>query len=145
MPKLICVQDIAKFDLDDFSASLTAFRARYGHLDFLVLPLRLTDAPATFMILSNEVLEQYIDKFVVVYLDETLVSSKKQQQNSQRVRVVSESLPQEKIYASLCKWTLCAEFVAYLGHHLTDDGVGVDPQKGKAARDWPVSKTEVEV
>ncbi|XP_019257272.1 PREDICTED: uncharacterized protein LOC109235561 [Nicotiana attenuata] len=81
----------------------TAFRTRYGHYEFLVMSFGLTNAPAAFMHLMNSVFRPYLDSFVIVFIDDILVYSRSQEEHAQHLRVVLQSLREEKLYAKFSK------------------------------------------
>ena len=79
----------------------TAFQTRYGHYEFLVLLLGLTNAPATFMDLMNRVFHEYLDHFVIVFIDDILIYSKSQEEHENHLRIVLQILRERKLYAKL--------------------------------------------
>ena len=81
----------------------TAFRTRYGHYEFLVMPFGLINAPAIFMDLLNHVFRPYVDRFVVVFIDDILVYSKDREDHDTHFQVVLETLRKEQLYAKLSK------------------------------------------
>ncbi|GKD59297.1 putative reverse transcriptase domain-containing protein, partial [Tanacetum coccineum] len=84
--------------------SKTAFRTRYGHYEFLVIPFGLTNAPAVFIDLMNRIFHEYLDKFVViVFIDDILVYSKSEEEHERHLRIVLEVLRQKKLYAKFSK------------------------------------------
>ena len=115
----------------------TAFRTRYGHYEFLVMPFGLTNAPATFQNLMNDVLRPYLDKFVVVYLDDILVYSDTWEEHVAHLRAVLQQLRQAKLYAKLSKCDFAKKEVEYLGHVVGSGNLKVDPMKIKTISDWP--------
>ncbi len=131
--------------LDEASIPLTAFRTRYGHFEFQVLPFGLTNAPATFMSLMNEAFKEYLDKFVVVYLDDILIYSETWEDHLEHLRKALEILRKEKLFAKLSKCTFGAQEVEYLGFILRSDGVAINPHKNKAIQEWPIPKSKKDV
>ena len=81
----------------------TTFRMRYGHYEFLVMPFGLTNAPAAFMDLMNRVFRPFLDRFVVVFIDEILVYSNDQEDHDTHLRVVLETLRKEQLYEKMSK------------------------------------------
>ena len=118
----------------------TAFRTRYGHYEFTVMPFGLTNAPATFQRLMNRVLAPFIDKFVVVYLDDILIYSRTEEEHEQHLRTVLQRLREEKLYCRRHKCELGATEVEYLGHVVSAKGVRMDSSKVSAVENWPVPR-----
>ncbi|GJY28090.1 putative reverse transcriptase domain-containing protein [Tanacetum coccineum] len=81
----------------------TAFRTRYGHYEFQVMPFGLTNAPAVFMDLMNRVCKPYLDKFVIVFIDDILIYSKDEREHEEHLKVILELLKKEKLYAKFSK------------------------------------------
>ena len=77
----------------------TAFRTRYGHYEFLVMPFGLTNAPAAFMDLMNRVFQSYLDRFVIVFIDDILVYSGSSEEHSEHLRIVLQTLRERQLYA----------------------------------------------
>ena len=90
--------------IKDADVHKTTFRTRYGHYEFLVMPFGLTNAPATFMDLMNCVFRPYVDRFVVVFIDDILVYSKDREDHDTHLLVVLETLRKEQLYAKLRKY-----------------------------------------
>ena len=114
----------------------TAFRTRYGHFEFKVLPFGLTNAPATFMSLMNKIFEPLLDVCVIVYLDDILIFSRNMEEHKAHLRSVLDILRKNKLYAKLSKCTFFKNSVEFLGHIVSDKGVGTDPNKTKCIEEW---------
>ena len=123
----------------------TAFRTRYGHYEFLVMPFGLTNAPAAFMDLMNRVFQPYLDRFVIVFIDDILVYSGSSEEHSEHLRIVLQTLRERQLYAKLSKCQFWLDRVAFLGHVISADGVSVDPQKIEAVVNWKPPKNVSEV
>ena len=123
----------------------TAFRTRYGHYEFLVMPFGLTNAPITFMDLMNQVFQPYLDRFVIVFIDDILVYSGSSEEHSEHLRIVLQTLRERKLYAKLRKFKFWLDRVAFLGHVISVEGVSVDPKKIEAVVNWKPSKNVLEV
>jgi hypothetical protein len=121
--------------------SKTAFRTKYGHFEWTVMPFGLTNAPATFQTLMNSVLRPYLDKFVIVYLDDVLIYSRTLQEHLQHLRMVLTLLRKHKLYAKLSKCDFCQPQLPFLGHIITSNGIMMDPAKLDAVRQWPTPVT----
>nr|GEU46239.1 putative reverse transcriptase domain-containing protein [Tanacetum cinerariifolium] len=102
--------------------SKIAFRTRYGHYEFLVMPFGLTNAPAVFMDLMNRIFYEFLDKFVIVFIDDILVFSKSKEEHEDHLRTRG-----------------------ILGHIVSAEGITMDPAKVEAITKWPrpTSVTEV--
>ncbi|KAJ0883873.1 putative nucleotidyltransferase, Ribonuclease H [Helianthus annuus] len=125
--------------------SKTAFRTRYGHYEFLVMPFGMTNAPAVFMDLMNRVCKPYLDKFVIVFIDDILIYSKSQEEHERHLRLILELLRNEKLYAKFSKCDFWLREVHFLGHVVNKDGIHVNPAKIDSIKNWPTPKTPTEV
>ncbi|KAJ6819602.1 uncharacterized protein M6B38_400345 [Iris pallida] len=106
----------------------TAFRTRYGHYEFLVMPFGLTNAPAIFMDLMNRVFYQYLDKFVIVFIDDILIYSKSEEEHEKHLRIVLQTLREEKLYAKLSKCEFWLDQIPFQpGDHVF---LKISPTKG---------------
>ncbi|BBG93431.1 transposable element gene, partial [Prunus dulcis] len=123
----------------------TAFRTRYGHYEFLVMPFGLTNAPAAFMDLMNRVFRRYLDRFVIVFIDDILVYSKSRKAHMKHLELVLKTLRRKKLFAKFSKCQFWLDSVNFLGHVISADGVYVDPQKVEAVVNWPQPTSVTEV
>ncbi|KAM1785193.1 hypothetical protein ACFXTI_038169 [Malus domestica] len=122
--------------IKDEDVPKTAFMTRYGHYEFLVMPFGLTNAPATFMRLMNKVFQQYLDKFVIVFIDDILVYSKSKADHIRHLNLVLKKLREHRLYAKFSKCQFWLNEVAFLGHVVSAQGIQVDPQKIAAVENW---------
>nr|CAE04057.2 OSJNBb0062B06.15 [Oryza sativa Japonica Group]CAH68039.1 OSIGBa0139N19-OSIGBa0137L10.8 [Oryza sativa] len=106
----------------------TAFTTRYRLYEFTVMSFGLTNAPAFFMNLMNKVFMEYLDKFVVVFIDGILVYSRSEEDHQQHLRLVLGKLWEHQLYAKLSKCELWLSEVKFLGHVISAKGVAVDPE-----------------
>ena len=123
----------------------TAFRTRYGHYEFLVMPFGLTNAPAIFMDLMNRVCRPFLDKSVIVFIDDILVYSRTIEDHRRHLREVLDTLRKEKLYAKFSKCEFWLREVQFLGHLVGMDGIKVDPAKIEAVKKWETPKTPTEI
>ncbi|GKE17001.1 putative reverse transcriptase domain-containing protein [Tanacetum coccineum] len=113
----------------------TAFRTRYGHYEFQVMPFGLTNAPAVFMDLMNRVCKPYLDKFVIVFIDDILIYSRNKEEHADHLRIILELLRNEKLYAKFSKCDFWISIVQFLGHLIDSQGLHVDPAMIEAEED----------
>nr|CAE05256.2 OSJNBb0115I09.18 [Oryza sativa Japonica Group] len=114
----------------------TAFTTRYGLYEFTVMSFGLTNAPAFFMNLMNKVFMEYLDKFVVVFIDDILVYSQSEEDHQHHLRLVLGKLREHQLYAKLSKCEFWLSEVKFLGHVISAKGVAVDPETVTAVTDW---------
>ncbi|KAI3719110.1 hypothetical protein L6452_20001 [Arctium lappa] len=101
----------------------TALRTRYGHYEFLVMPFGLTNAPTVFMDLMNHVCRPFLDKSVIVFIDDILIYSKDESEHGKHLREVLEVLRREKLFPKFSKCEFWLQEVQFLGHVVSKDGV----------------------
>eukprot|EP00253_Pinus_taeda_P026745 PITA_26745 len=123
----------------------TAFETNEGLYEWLVMPFGLSNAPSTFMRLMNEMLKEYIGKFVTVYLDDIFIFSKTKEEHFRHVRKVLEKLQQNKLLINLKKYTFLQRELIYLGFVIAENELKMDPEKVAAIVNWPSPKNLFEV
>jgi hypothetical protein len=116
----------------------TAFRTRYGHYEFMVLPFGLTNAPATFMNMMQNIFKDQLDNFVIVFLDDILIYSKNKHDHMKHVDVVLSLLRKNKLYAKQSKCEFFKKEISFLGHVINEHGVTMEKSKVDAVLKWPV-------
>ncbi|WVZ96332.1 LOW QUALITY PROTEIN: hypothetical protein U9M48_041987 [Paspalum notatum var. saurae] len=125
--------------------SKTAFVSRYGLYEFTVMSFGLTNAPAYFMYLMNKVFMEYLDKFVVVFIDNILVFSTNEEEHEKHLRMVLQKLRENQLYAKLSKCEFWLLEVSFLGHIISKGGISVDPSKIKTVQDWVAPQNVSEI
>ncbi|GKC38063.1 putative reverse transcriptase domain-containing protein [Tanacetum coccineum] len=122
-----------------------AFRTRYGHYEFQVMQFGLTNAPTVFMDLMNRVCKPFLDKFVIVFIDDILIYFKNKKEQKEHLTAVLELLKKEKLYAKFSKCEFWIPNVQFLGHVIDSQGIHVDPTKIESIKDWESPKTLTEI
>ncbi|GKB33419.1 putative reverse transcriptase domain-containing protein [Tanacetum coccineum] len=132
-------------ELADRDIPKTAFRTRYGHYGFQVIPFGLTNAPAVFMDLMNRVCKPYLAKFGIVFIDDILIYSCNKEEHADHLRIILELLKKEKLYDKFSKCDFWINIVQFLGHIINSQGIHVDPAKIEAVKNWapPTTPTEI--
>ena len=115
----------------------TAFLTRYGLYEWVVLPMGLTNSPATFMRLMNQSFRDFLDKFVLAFLDDILIYSQTIEDHEIHIRQVLGRLRELGLYAKRSKCEFFQNEVEFLGHRVGRDGLKVMPEKIKAIDEWP--------
>jgi hypothetical protein len=114
----------------------TAFRTRYVLYEYTVMSFGLTNAPAYCMYLMNKVFMEYLDKFVVVFIDDILIFSKTEEEHEEHIRLVLEKLRSNQLHAKFSKCEFWLTEVAFLGHVISVGGVSVGLGKVKNVLNW---------
>lgn len=113
-----------------------AFRTRYGRYEFLVMSFGLTNAPVVFMDPMDRVFHEYLDQFVIVFIDDILIYSKSNEEHEKHLTIVLETLRKEKLYAKFKKCEFWLDKIGFLVHVITTQGIEVDPTKVEAVNNW---------
>ena len=129
----------------DNDIAKTAFRTRYGHYEFTVMPFGLTNAPAAFMDLMNRVFRKYLDKFVIVFIDDILIYSKSPEEHEEHLRLALQTLKEHQLYAKFSKCEFWLRKVHFLGHVVSAEGITVDPAKIEAVKEWKAPRSVTEI
>nr|GEV99044.1 reverse transcriptase domain-containing protein [Tanacetum cinerariifolium] len=123
----------------------TAFRTRYGHYEFQVMPFGLINAPAVFMDLMNRVCRPYLDKFVIVFIDDIVIYLKDEKEHEEHLKAILELLKKEELYAKFSKCEFWIPKVQFLGRVIDSQGIHADPAKIESVKDWASPKSPTEI
>jgi hypothetical protein len=119
----------------------TAFRTHHGHFEFLVMPFGLSNAPATFQALMNDMLHPFLRRFVLVFFDDILIYSTSWSEHLQHVDLVLITLRAHGLFLKRSKCSFGTPSVAYLDHVISADGVAMDSDKVAAIASWPLLRS----
>jgi hypothetical protein len=114
----------------------TAFILRYGLYEYTVMSFGLTNTPVYFMYLMNKVFMEYLDKFVMVFIDDILIYSRSEEKHEEHLRLVLQKLQDHRLYAKLSKCEFWLKQVAFLGYIILKGGISVDPSKIQDILSW---------
>src|SRR2546423_2800617 len=114
----------------------TAFRTRYGHYEFLVMPMGLTNAPAAFQAYINHALRGLVDRFCIVYLDDILIFSATREEHEQHLEEVCQRLRESELYAKPSKCQFYRHEMEFLGFVISTEGIRMDPERTKMIQEW---------
>ncbi|GJW99581.1 putative reverse transcriptase domain-containing protein [Tanacetum coccineum] len=109
------------------------------------MPFGLTNAPAVFMDLMNRVCKPYLDRFVIVFIDDILIYSKSKKEHEGHLKLILKLLKEEELYAKFSKCEFWLSKVQFLGHVIDSEGIRVDPAKIESIKDWASPNTPTEI
>jgi hypothetical protein len=114
----------------------TAFITRYGLYEYTFMSFGLTTAPAYFMYLMNKAFMEYLDKFLVVFINDILIYSKDEEEHKKYLHLVSQKIRDHQLYAKMSKCGFWLKEVPFLGHIISEGGIFVDPSKIEDVLSW---------
>jgi hypothetical protein len=123
----------------------SAVRTWYGVYEYTMMSFGLTNAPAYFMYLMSKVFMEYLDKFVVVFIDDILIFSKMEEEHEKHLKMVLEKLRSNQLYTKFSKCEFWLTKVAFLGHVISAGGISVDPSKVKDVLNWMTPMNALEI
>jgi hypothetical protein len=122
-----------------------AFTTRYGLYEYTVMSFGLTNAPAYFMYVMNKIFIEYVEKFVVVFIDDILIYFKNEEEHEEHLRLVLQKLREHELYTKFSKCEFWLKEVSFLGHIITNGGIAVDPSKVSDVLKWEPPRTVSEI
>lgn len=122
-----------------------AFKTCHRYYEFLLLSFGLTNEPVTFMDMMNKVFRSFIDRFVIVFIDEILVCSMSKEEYKEHLRLVFQTLRDHRLYGKFLKSEFWFESVGFLEHVVSKNGIKVDPQKVEAIKQWPKTTMTIDI
>nr|KYP50893.1 Retrovirus-related Pol polyprotein from transposon 17.6 [Cajanus cajan] len=123
----------------------TAFKTRYGHYEYVVIPFGVTNASAVFMDYMNRIFWPFLDKFVVVFIDGILIYSRTPEEHGEHLRLVLEILKEKQLYAKLSKCEFWLDEVKFLGHVILAEGIVIDSAKVELVLQWERPRTVTDI
>lgn len=123
----------------------TIFKTHHDHYQFRVMPFGLTNAPASFQCAMNSILQSFLRKFVMVFLDDILIYSSSLEAHLQHIRLVLDKLREHQFYLKMKKCTFMKSELKYLGHVISREGVSTDPSKTEVMLNWPQPRNVTEL
>ncbi|GAB5480202.1 MAG: hypothetical protein Marn2KO_36690 [Marinobacter nauticus] len=123
----------------------TAFRTRYGHYEYKVVPFGLTNAPPQFMAMVNDLFRDFHDQFMVVFLDDIIVYSRTEEEHAEHLRLVLDKLAEHNLFAKASKCAIAVSELDFVGHWITGEGISPHRSKVTAIRDWEPLTSVAEV
>ncbi|XP_019462958.1 PREDICTED: uncharacterized protein LOC109361884 [Lupinus angustifolius] len=123
----------------------TTFWMHYGHYEYIMMPFGVTNAPAIFMDYMNRIFHPYLDKFVVMFIDDILIYSKNQDEHAKHLKIVLQILKDNQLYAKLLKCEFWMDSMSFIGHVISRNGIVVDLAKVEIVMEWnsPKSVTNI--
>ena len=123
----------------------TAFRTRYGHFEYLVMPFGLTGALGTFQLYINDIIRDCLDRFAVAYMDDILIYSNSLQEHILHVRTILQKLLSAGLYAKLEKCEFHVQKVSFLGFVISSEGISMDPEPIRTVAEWPALESVLDI
>lgn len=127
--------------MDSLDVPKNTFETHQGHYEFRVMPYGVTGGPATFQLTMNSVLEPFLHKCVVIFIDGILVYSKTWTDHIKHLRAIFTTLDHHQFKVKLSKCSSVQTKLKYLGHVVSKEGVATDPDKVAAIKSWPTPKS----
>ena len=128
-----------------YDVQKTTFWSRYGRYEYVVMPFGVTNGPTMFMDYMNRIFRSFLDKFVVVFIDDILIYSKTQEEHAEHLRLVLGVLRKKQLYAKLSKCEFWMGEVQFLRHVISAQGIAMDPVKVEAMVKWESPKSATEI
>jgi hypothetical protein len=123
----------------------TCYITRHGLYEYTVMSFGLTNAPAYFMYLMNKVFMEYLDKLVVVFIDDILIFSKNEEEHDEHLHLVLQKLKENQLYTKLNKYKFWLKEVSFLGHIISEGGISVDPSTVKDVLSWNTPQNVLDI
>ena len=105
-----------------------------------MVPFGLSNAPIISMCSMNGVFQEYLDKFVIVFLDDIIIYSKSEEEHEHHLRMVLQVLREHQLYAKLSKCSFYQRKIHYLGDNILEEGIVMDPKKIRSIEGWKIQK-----
>jgi hypothetical protein len=144
--KIILQSGYHQLKIRECNIPKTTFISWYGLYEYMVMSFVITNAPAYFMYLMNKVFMEYLDKFVVVFINDILVYSRSEEEHEEHLHLALQKLREHRLYAKLSKCEFWMKQVAFLGHVISKGGISVDPSMVQDVLSWnaPMSVSDIQ-